>query len=48
MKSQKLKLDICKRCLDARDTTLELKIWCVTELSELIKLRIDQSDENQG
>ena len=48
MKSQKLKLDICKRCLDARDTSLELKIWCVTELSELIKLRIDQSFENQG
>ena len=43
MKSQKLKLDICKKCLNTNNTTLELKLWCVSELSELIKFRIDQS-----
>ena len=48
MKSQKLKLDICRKCLDTKDTSLELKIWCVTELSELIKFRIEKSFDNDG
>ena len=43
IKSQNLKLDICKRCLETKDTTLSLKLWCVTELSELVKLRMEES-----
>ena len=48
MRSQRLKLDICKKCLETKDTSLDLKLWCVTELSELVKLRVEQSFENQG
>lgn len=43
--SQKIKLQICKKCLDTKSVTMELKLWCIKQLSDLVKMRIEQTNE---
>ena len=48
MKAQKMKLDICRQCLETTGTSIDLKRWCVNQLSELVKQRVnDQKIEHE-